>query len=52
MSDVDTRGKGLSGTARIVILPNDKTSMNVRILLNNVLDVNGMPILNQLAHKA
>jgi len=35
----------LSGTARIVILPNDKASIDVSILLNGVLDVNGAPLV-------
>ena len=34
----------LTGTARIVILPNVKTSMTVDILLNGVRDVNGRPL--------
>ena len=35
----------LTGTARIVILPNVTTSMNVDILLKDVFDVNGAPLL-------
>ena len=34
-----------TGTARIVILPNIKTSIDVGILLNGVCDVNGAPLL-------
>ena len=34
-----------TGTARIVILPNIKTSIDVRILLNGVCDVNGASLL-------
>ena len=35
----------LRGTAESVIQPSDKTSMNTRILLNGVCDVNGVPLL-------
>ena len=35
----------LKGNAAPVARPNNKTSMSVEILLNGVLDVNGMPIL-------
>ena len=35
----------LTGTARIVILPNVITSMDVSSLLNGVLDVKGVPLL-------
>ena len=35
----------LTGTARIVILPNVLTSMGVNSLLNGVTDVNGVPLI-------
>lgn len=35
----------LTGIARIEILPNVNTSMNTCILLNGVVDVNGMPLM-------
>jgi len=37
----------LKGNAGDVPLPSDKTSMNVAILLNGVLDVNGVPLLEK-----
>ena len=38
----------LKGVAGFVTRPSDKTSMLVRILLNGVCDVNGVPLLKDL----
>ena len=37
----------LKGNCRTSVRPNNKTSMNVGILLNGVCDVNGVPLLRR-----